>query len=937
MRWQSQAAQAAGAIRTSNHPEREATMEIVSDYSAMHRDLVGGKFSSQARMRTLGVAVPDFFCLSRLVFDRMMENCNGRIATAIKRINLQDRATITATAHEIMTLFESIRFDSETEQKIRASLDWILPDTGFVSVRACMLSTHAEHSEDSASNPFAGISETFLYVKRTAIFDRIKQCWASAFSEKALLYRLSQGIDPLDVGVAVGIQRMVFGCRSFVMFTCDPNTAARDTVIAAGYGIGEGVVQEAVPVDHYFINEKNGEIRKVLADKSGQLNFDVARGQGLCRQPVNDELRQHACLSDDELQMLRMLGQKIEHGFGWPQDIEGTIDANGKVFILQARPIAIDYTKKRIWTGLNVTESYPGVSSPLTYSVARLFYRVIFRDVYRRIGVPEDQLRTHHFLLDRMIGYVQGRIYYSLNAFYRLHGLSLLFPWLTKAWENMIGLRTSYQIKSGEKEAVQDTWRHRWALTKAFAQFAWLFVRHPKAMRAYKQWWVGRAQQARTAIRNDKDGLALAEEFYRLWRDVGEKWGITLVNDAYIFTLYALVSGLFKRWKLDKDPALLSNLLCGGSEVESVEIFLSVLRIVDHIRNDRDAYELMSNTDDAQLVLMYQQRLLDGRLLCTLDQHIERYGDRSMEELKMENPSLRDDPIVLFRGIRRFLKSNLDVEACRRAEDGKRAEAEAGLDRHFGRFSVRKAALRWLTHHLREMIAHRENSRYCRSELFGICRDIFRAQGNYLASKKAIDAPQDVVYLTVDEIMGYADGTGVDESFHDTVARRKQQVVIYQSQDVPETLVTDGALRNSVLSSDKAALSGSDKVLHGLGSSMGSATGTARVVLDPNSIEELPSDTILVAKETDPGWLFLMLASSGIVVERGSMLSHTAITGRKFGIPTVVGVDRATSRIPDGAALEINGGSGIVKVLSSEASESSDSEEDDEHASDPVT
>lgn len=132
---------------------------------------------------------------------------------------------------------------------------------------------------------------------------------------------------------------------------------------------------------------------------------------------------------------------------------------------------------------------------------------------------------------------------------------------------------------------------------------------------------------------------------------------------------------------------------------------------------------------------------------------------------------------------------------------------------------------------------------------------------------------------------------------------------------MPDTLTTDGSLRDNLLTLSPQAEAANDHELTGLGSSMGIAEGTARVILDPNLVDDLPADSILVAKETDPGWLFLMLASRGMVVERGSMLSHTAITGRKFGIPTVVGVPRATSRIPDGAQLTINGGSGVVTLM----------------------
>ncbi|WP_374685097.1 PEP-utilizing enzyme [Rhizobacter sp. J219] len=246
---------------------------------------------------------------------------------------------------------------------------------------------------------------------------------------------------------------------------------------------------------------------------------------------------------------------------------------------------------------------------------------------------------------------------------------------------------------------------------------------------------------------------------------------------------------------------------------------------------------------------------------------------------------------------------------------GKRAEAEAALSARLGRFSLRRPLLRWMLKLLREVIAHRENSRYCRSELFGICRDIFHAQALHLIARGAIAQRDDVYCMTVDEILGFTDGSGVDEAFHATVARRREQLAVYAANEVPETLVTDGALRNNALIRVPFDPAQADRHLSGLGSSMGVARGHARVVRDPHSVDELPPDTILVARETDPGWLFLMLASKGIVVERGSMLSHTAITGRKFGIPTVVGVDDACSRIPDGAAMEIDGGSGAVQLL----------------------
>jgi rifampicin phosphotransferase len=885
------------------------------NYRDMPRSAVGGKFSQQALLRTLGLPVPDFFCLGASLFAERVAPELAQMRSLLAEVSLQDRASMQHAAQALQMRLRALPIEATLAATIEQLIARQLPGAEWVSVRACMVSQQAGASEDSVDNPFAGISETHLYVRPRDVLDRVRDCWASAFSEKALTYRLSQGFDPLDVSVAVGVQRMVFGQRSFVMFTCDPNTAARDTLVVAGYGIGEGVVQEAVAVDHYFVNAKTEAVRAVLSRKTHQLGFDESRGHGLHEMPVPPALIEPACLQDAEVLALRAMGQRIEKAFGWPQDIEGTFDAEGRIHILQARPISIDFNTKRVWTGLNVTESYPGVSSPLTYSLARLFYRVIFRDIYRRAGASDRQLTESHHQLDRMIGYVNGRIHYSLNAFYLLHALVPIFPWLCKAWENMVGLKTSYFMHSGEEVAPTGRLARGWHMARAMGRFATEFVLLPRRMRQYKTWWQGRALQSRAVLNKKPDALALTEEFHRLWRDVGQQWGVTLINDAYIFTLHAIVGHLFKRWQLDQDPALLSNLLCGDDKVESVEVFLSVLRVAEHIRSQPELREQFERCSDDELFDRHRARAFGPELMALLDSHIASYGDRSMQELKMENPSLRDDPRVLLRGIRRFVKSDLSAEACRRAELAKRAEAEQALTARLGRWSPRRAVLRWMLKLLREVIAHRENSRYCRSELFGICRDIFMAQADHLVARGVIAERADVVCLTVDELLGYTDGTGVDESFKATVTRRREQLAQYAQSEVPETLVTDGALRNNPLTRTLPSAAAQGTQLSGLGSSMGVARGRARVVLDPGSVDELPEGTILVARETDPGWLFLMLASKGMVVERGSMLSHTAITGRKFGIPTVVGVDDACSRIPDGALLEINGGSGSVSLL----------------------
>jgi pyruvate,water dikinase len=264
----------------------------------------------------------------------------------------------------------------------------------------------------------------------------------------------------------------------------------------------------------------------------------------------------------------------------------------------------------------------------------------------------------------------------------------------------------------------------------------------------------------------------------------------------------------------------------------------------------------------------------------------------------------------------------MTVASVRAHEAKVRAEAEARLARKLAGSPEKRAVLALLLPRLRRFIGHRENSRYCRAELFGISRQIFLGIAAQLVARGVLREVSDVYHLAQDEIFGYLDGTGVTEDLQALADLRRKEHAANLTRTLPEQITTLGAVRSNALAVPAAAeggVAGAEGALVGLGSSAGKVRGTARVVLDPNALGAVDADMILVARETDPGWLFLMLAAKGMVVERGSMLSHTAITGRKFGIPTIVALPGATTRIPDGAKIEIDGSTGAVTILEAPA------------------
>ncbi|HEU0108850.1 MAG TPA: PEP-utilizing enzyme, partial [Vicinamibacteria bacterium] len=214
----------------------------------------------------------------------------------------------------------------------------------------------------------------------------------------------------------------------------------------------------------------------------------------------------------------------------------------------------------------------------------------------------------------------------------------------------------------------------------------------------------------------------------------------------------------------------------------------------------------------------------------------------------------------------------------------------------------------------RAAIRAREDMRLARTRLFGMVRRLFLRLGGLLERQQILEASSDVHYLTVEELLDLGRGTGVTGDLARLVALRKADYARYAEIPAPPRRETTGIPQCSPLPLADA-VPGARAVLKGTGCSAGVATGRASVVIDPEHMVA-GRDSILVARSTDPGWVFLMMSAAGIVVERGSLLSHTAIIGRELGIPTVVGATGATTLIPEGAALRIDGSTGEVRWAS---------------------
>jgi pyruvate,water dikinase len=899
---------------------------------------VGNKFSRQASLRREGFAVPEFFCLSAAAFDAAVaaldgpgapepaEGCAGESAY---------RAAVRSWARRRHQLLTKATVGEPVASELLGAFDALVGVEGRVAVRACVVAEKdsAGGGEDGADDPFAGMSDSFLFVRREELLERVAACWASAFNPHAVQYRLARGVDPARARVAVGIQRMVPATRSFVAFSRDPRGADERCVIAAGYGLGEGVVQEKADTDHYFVARASREVEAVVVPKRRMVV--AASGSGVVVAPVESGMVDTPVLTDAQAREVAELVGRVAAHFGGEQDVEGAVTADGRIFLLQARPALIapapvdDSNESAFWSRENVTESYPGVCGALTYSQALAFYSSTFSGLYRSAGVSAAQLRENERHLRRMLGWFNGRIYYRLDSWYVLHGQVPAFRLIRGTWERSMG-----SLDDAPGSSVV-------RLLGTVPRQLWLVLRHPRAMRRFLRWWDAFYESAGDLSGRRPDELIA---LYRaMWAEAGVRWAPTLVNTSYLMMCLRLTDLVLARWCAPDERAgdpggtegvtgpVRLGLLCGGPPNRSVAAVRSAIALAQLLgANEQARAEFCADAGaegagDAKL----WQRVVSGCFGTDAAEaakaHLARYGDRSPNDLKLEQITARQQPELLVGVIRPYLRSNLSLQAGEEQEQRTRREAEASL-RRVCRSPLRRAAIRLGFAALRWSVRSREDARFARTQLFGLSRDVLLRLGAVLADHGLLGDAREVVDLTVEEVLGAFEGTLPGTGLRQLAAVRRAErercaalpdrgTQFRTPRGLPLALVTPQP--SQPLKARPAPAAGVDTSveLRGMGSSAGRVRGVAKVVLHPGVGAEDCEGRILVARETDPGWLFLMTVAKGIVVERGTPLSHTAITGRLLGLPTVVAVAAVTDLVRDGDLVELDGAAGTVRVL----------------------
>ncbi|MBK7888710.1 MAG: phosphoenolpyruvate synthase [Bacteroidetes bacterium] len=862
--------------------------ENKSDLQRFH---IGGKAGNLFRLQELGLNVPRFIVIPQEVLHHSIPESIRNSDPEIIRKFIRD---IHISQEEIEELLKGF------------------PSKGYYAVRSSAI------DEDGAAFSFAGQFESHLYVTRADLAEKIKSVWCSAFSERVLLYRKTNHLDN-NFGLAVIVQEMIDSEVAGVAFGINPVNGKNDEkVISAVYGLGEGLVSGLLDSDNFIL--KNGEVIAQLAEKKQQVLFDQHSGNGTLLKDVEKELQLKPTLSDQQVveigKLLDLLNTALQH----PQDIEFAYK-NNTLYLLQTRPVTTTTTRNTpngeyiLWDNSNIVESYPGVTTPLTFSFISSSYEEAYKIFCSYMGVSSSVIKSNERVFANTLGLIKGRVYYNLRTWYHMLAMLPGYSINARFMESMMGVKERFDIPESLRLSKGKAW---WSIIKMVVLMYIRFITLPSKRIAFMQLVEKTISSYKEINFREKDAQELMHLYLRFESTLLKEWKAPLINDFFAMIWFGLLQKRCKKYAFSKNPNIHNDLLCGSSDIISTQPIHRSMAIATTIAANNDLKNIFTGHSATEIwkIISSGKEFTLQTLKKEIDGYISDFGERCIGELKLETVSYTQDPVKFIQILKSYVESGTTSEMLSGKTEAllrqtAEQEMKAGLKYQPFRLWMLKKTLR----RTRTMVSARENLRYERTRAFGIVRNIFSAMGHALQSRNVLEHPRDIFYLTKEEIFSYIEGTSATTNLKELINLRKNEFQGYQKEEAPaERFATYGIVYNGndFYSTAKVEIHTGD--LKGIGCSPGKVRGKVRIITDPGETSSLNGD-ILVTTSTDPGWVTLFPSASGIIVERGSLLSHSAIVSREMGIPCIVSVTGLLKTLKSGDLIEMDGSTGLINII----------------------
>ncbi|MCW8962572.1 MAG: PEP-utilizing enzyme [Gammaproteobacteria bacterium] len=876
---------------------------IIFPSSPMTLSQAGGKAYSLYQLAHASFPIPDWFVVTpQALLEHLDEPTRAHIRSS-------------HDMEEIDRIFAELKLSDDFINHLNRAMDQLGADENMLAVRSSAV------DEDGAQHSFAGQLDSYLFVNHDAVAQKVVQVWRSGFSDRVRAYHEDSALAGELSIPAVLVQKMVDADRAGVAFGVDPVSGDADTcVVASVYGLGSALVSGEADADTFHVDPEGSVIKRELAEKTTAHRIDADSEEGVSSQPVEPSKSSLPSINDEHIRRIATLVRQCSAHYEKPQDIEWAIKGE-KLYLLQSRPItsleSIDSGELNIWDNSNIAESYGGITTPLTFSFARRIYEEVYRQFCILLKVPRVRIEASTDVFARMLGLIRGRIYYNLLSWYRVLALLPGFAFNRSFMEQMMGVKEPLpqelvdeigQASTGEK--IQDVFR---LINTIFGLIAQQWTLQKNIGRFYER--LNDALSLTSAQMESMPADQLATHYRNLEEKLLTRWDAPLVNDFFAMIYYGVLQKLCQSWCQDEDATLQNDLLCGEGGMISTEPARRIRQMALQIVDNPALIETCTTGDLQQALNLMQER---PDLLEDWRTYLEKFGDRCLDELKLESTTLNDDPVMLLQSIGHLAQrmSEAGVQKEENIEAQIRDKAEARVRKSLGIHIIRRMIFRWVLNNARARVRDRENLRFERTRLFGHVRRLFVEIGQRLHDSGHLEQARDIFFLEVNEVIGFIHGTTNTTRLPDLVAVRQAEFNSFQDMPSPaDRFETRGTVHSgNDFISTIAPVTMDGESARGIGCCPGVVRGTVRVIVDPRGAQ-LKAGEILVAERTDPGWVMLFPAASGLLVERGSLLSHSAIVAREMGIPAVVSVSGLTQWLKTGDEVEFDGATGVIRVL----------------------
>jgi len=854
--------------------------------------VAGGKGANLGEISKIeGIRVPGGFCISAEAFKRSIGETSSinELLDELSLLKVEDRDKIGELSGEIRSVIEGIAIPQDIHEEIARLLSR-LDEKNAYAVRS------SATAEDLPTASFAGQQDTYLnIIGKEAILKHISKCWASLFTDRAVIYRMQNGFDHKKVHLSVVIQKMVYPEAAGIMFTADPITSNRKLLsIDASFGLGEALVSGLVSADCYKVQEEE-IVDKMIATKKLAI-YGLKEG-GTETQQIAPDQQKTQTLTEQQILQLARIGRQIEAYFGCPQDIEWCL-VDDTFYIVQSRPITTLYPipeandqENHVYVSVGHQQMMTDPIKPLGLSFFLLTTRAPMRKAGGRLFVDVTQQLASPVSREMLLD-VMGQ-----------HD-----PLMKDALMTIIERGDFIQSLPDDKQEKTPGKSNQGS---SLADYKTLNEYDPAIVSDL----IKSSQKSIDELRRDiqtKSGSVLfdfiLEDIQELRKSISDSQSFGVIMTA--MNASSWINEKMKEWLGEKNVA--DTLSQSVPNNITSEMGLALLDVADVIRPYPEVINYLQHVkDDSFLDELVQ---FDGgqESRDALSAYLNKYGMRCAGEIDITRTRWSEKPTTLVPLILSNIKNFEPGESKRRFEQGRQEalkKEQELLDRlkQLPDGEQKAKETKRMISLIRNFIGYREYPKYGMVHRYFVYKQALLKEAEQLVQANVLHEKEDIYALTFQELREVVRTKKLDDQI---ISKRKDEYTFYEKLTPPRVLTSDGEIIAGEYKREHLPA----EALVGLPVSSGVIEGRARVILNMEDAD-LEDGDILVTSFTDPSWTPLFVSIKGLVTEVGGLMTHGAVIAREYGLPAVVGVENATKLIKDGQRIRVNGTDGYVEIL----------------------